>query len=423
MNTDDLRNILHDQDPEGLDGEQVLHLARRARTNRRMGGAAVGLAATATAIAVAFGTGAFTGPNRADIGSAGPATTTRATTTPATTTPATTSAATTTPAGTVAASTTPAARVTGLCAPTNTIPTLQAEPGLMTVGPGGDLVVTSDGPNAAVTRAGTSTTILSLPQRQGVMEARTDGRFVVLLVALTANSDDPAKQVWVWDAERGGQATRFMSTNAQISFQVMGGSALIHELDSSSQSTVQLVDLGSGSQQVVYQGEAATASLLPDGTYSLAVPGPQGVRVIGSGPTPPSTSTAGPVTMYSPAGTNGTTWSFFDDDDSGSGSMALWSPAMPAPVKVFEGGNTDAMSQIGTNFALLRHPDGPWHLVDLRTGARLVLPAAGADEVEYTFVITADDVLLRDPMDSRSVGPEPLVEPAWVDLSATTLNC
>ena len=171
MNTDDLRNLLNDQNPEGLDGEQMLRFARRARRNRRVGGVALGVAAGATAIAVAFGTGAITGPHRADIASAAPVTSSPASTPPASTTPVSSAPATR-----------PTAKVTGLCAPTNTIATPQLEPGVVAVGPRGELVITSDGPNAKVTVGGTTTTILTLPETQGVATASTDGRFIVLVV-------------------------------------------------------------------------------------------------------------------------------------------------------------------------------------------------------------------------------------------------
>lgn len=421
MNIDDLHDALHDDKPEGLDGLEMLHLAQRARTRRRVGALGVGAAAAVTAFAVVWGTGTL---NRPSPDPALTATPVRSTTV-SSPDPSTPDPSTPNPSSPAPSSVPPAtfAKVTTLCTPTNGLPAFTSAPGVVAVAPHGEFVLTSDGPTATLTRRNTSTQILSVPGRQGVIEAATDGRFVVLAVAVIANSDEPGRDYYVWDADKGGQAARVMSLGLGGGIRVRDGFAIVEEPGDHGLTTLHLLDLAAGTQKVAWSGEAATWSLLDGGKYSLSVPGPKGVQVVGTGPTPPSTSSSGAVAMYSPIVVNGSSWVFFDNADQAAGSMVVWSPEMPAPVPVFKGNSTAPMPQVGTNFVLLREADGPWHLVDLRTGGRITLPASQGDGVDSHYVLTPDDVLLRDPMDTRSAGPSPKVDSGWADLSGTTFTC
>ena len=124
--------------------------------------------------------------------------------------------------------------------------------------------------------------------------------------------------------------------------------------------------------------------------------------------------------MFANVATNGQAWAFFTTDDPGNGSMAIWNPAsMVDPIAVHPLGNTSQTPQIGTDFALFHEQGKAWHLVELSTGARLKLPST-----EFTqYILSTDDVLIRDALDQRSAGPDPVISQGWVDLSGTTLRC
>ncbi|MGD8216331.1 hypothetical protein [Aestuariimicrobium sp. Y1814] len=388
MNTNDLRDMWDQDRPAGLNGTQILRLAHRARARRRLTATGVGAAAVAavTALAVTLSGGLWNQPD----GIAG--------------TP-------TSPAPT-------ATRVSTLCSPGGMPFDFTDQPGLLTADARGQLVVTSDGPTASVIRGGVTTQVLSLPETQGVMRAYTDGRFVVLVTALTANSGDPGQEVWTWDAEQGGEATRLMTSYDGSWVQVRDGYALISLVEATTgQTTVHLVELANLTQSVVHTGADVTPSLLTGGRYLIAVPGADEVQVVGTGPAPTE-----PVVMYPPVTTNGSTWTFRDSNDA-EGHLMVWSPDMDQPLPLVPNAQAVEDAQVGTNFALVRDLNNPWKLVDLRTGAVILLPSATESGPDTEYQLTVDDVLLRDPMDSRSAGPEPSVQQGWVDLSARTVTC
>ncbi|MCT1458209.1 hypothetical protein M3G03_01395 [Aestuariimicrobium sp. p3-SID1156] len=443
MDTDDLRAMLQEEGlPEGLDGEKVLAFAHRARTRRRVVAAGTGAAAVITAVAVAFGVNSLrsdepqwaqapsptTSPTSTSDSPSPVSTRTVSTRTVSTPTVSTPTVSTRTPSTPTPASSAPgsgssagstgrgAGSVTSLCTPDLSLQ-FRNSPNLLTMGPGGTMGVDlrEDG---WVEINGRS--VLDLGEGD-VVNAQTDGRYVALLATPGQNAGEASSVLYRWDAQTGGNAVQ-VQVGEQVFFngdlQVRDGWALLTSGGEMDTQRIHLVNLDTGASKVVHVGEYGTAELLPQGAYAVYVPGSSGMVDSGDGPARPTSADGSTVAMYSPIKTNGTTWVFANSNPGEGGAKTMvWSPAMPKPLELHADGSDISLGSVGTNYALSRQGrDGDFHLVDLRTGAHVVLPS-GPQGPYYR--LTPQDVLLRNPGTTHNATGTK----GWSDLSTTTLRC
>ncbi|MGA4506938.1 hypothetical protein ACQB6R_01225 [Propionibacteriaceae bacterium G1746] len=427
MNTDDLRDLMQGNGPgdDRLDGTQMLQFAKQARTRRRVVAGGMTAAAAVTAFAVAWGAGALGRTTETTPTWAGTPTFAPTTTSPSPVLPSPTTAQPSAPASSLPAtlptsqqttrSTTSQGAVLGLCTSTTALPQLRSVAGLMAAGPGGRLLVTASSRTATVTIDNVVKLEYTVPDTMGYLGAQTDGRFVVLAVAHTANSDDMAATYYVWDSQSSGDPKQLLVTPQSGTLEVRDGHALIAKTTTSSEKAtaeLTLFNLAAGTSTVVHNGEFVSAHLLDGGRYVLLTPNVGAVKISGTGPAMRS----GDKTMFPPFGSNGDSYVF--SGASNSAGAWVWSPAMPQPLKVTDAMNTDP--GVGRNFAVVRAMDnqgtGTYYLVDLRTGGRTTLPPSTGPSDDI-WRITADDVLVRAP------GPGAEGAGAVMDASELRLGC
>lgn len=449
MDTDDLRAMLQEEGlPEGLDGEKVLAFAHRARTRRRLVAAGTGAAAVITAVAVAFGVNTLRSDEPQWAQTASPSYSTRTpeptpstssvatptptpspTTSPTSASPSTATttrtASTRTPAssapgsgsstGSGTGSTGPGS-VTSLCTPNLTLQ-FRNSPNLLTIGPNGNMGVDlrEDG-WVEINGKG----VLDLGEGD-VVTAQTDGRYVAFLATPGQNAGEAGSVLYRWDVQTGGNAIP-VQVGEQVFFngdlQVRDGWALLTSGGEMDTQRIHLVNLQTGASKVVHTGEYGTAELLPKGAYTVYVPGPKGMQDSGTGPARRTADDGSTVAMYSPIKTNGTTWVYASSNPGEGGAKTMvWSLEMPKPLELHADGSDIFLSSVGTNYALSRQgQDGDFHLLDLRTGARIVLPS-GPQGPYYR--LTPQDVLLRNAGTTHNAAGTK----GWSDLSAMTLRC
>lgn len=415
MNTDDLRDLLNQDTPEGLDGEQVLSYAHRARTRRRLGAVGLGATAVVTAVAVAWGTGTL---NRSMVDPALTASPVVSSTrsSPPTPPPDRPTSPIATPSGGASTAATatdlPKQLVTSLCQASTALPAGQRVGNLMAAARG--LVVETDEARGVVRANGTVIFTPISPAK--VLEAATDGRFVVFVVGRQTQPEDVAVDVYSWDSQDAGRAAKKLVSGQGAAIEVEDGWALV--VTGTGQQEVHLLDLPAGTSSVVHSGAIQSASLVPDGRYTIVLAGGE---LAGTATDRPLGDDGRPVQMFAPLGTNGQAY-VYNAVDGGEGRMMVWSPAMATPLEVMATLTNGYPPEVGRNFALVREmTDDAWifRLVDLRTGAVLVLPSPLGLNTEY--VLSAQDVLLVGPVNRRHAGTEP--DRRYIDLGAVTLDC
>lgn len=473
MNVDDLRDVLNEELPEGLDGQDVLAFAHRARTRRRVTAAGAGVTAVVAALVLVWGASNLTTQPDLDIAvtpsSASPshhsASPTPSVSQPVSTTPTpsvvtsptpsasqtpsgalstsvvTTSAASSLPATTVVRSSAPASRGTGtqsappvgekitqLCNAPSVGVDASPVPGILASG--GGFTVTADRRNARLGQDGSSATILTVPDAQGISGADTDGRFVAMTVAVNWGVEDPTADLYVYDARTGGQARKLISKGSNLHVTVRDGFALVRSAEGYEASittfTYTLYDLNAGTSSVIHTSpEADIITLLDGGRWTAVENGAGGVKVSGVTPQLPRDASGGTITPGSDAITNGTSW-VYRGGAGGEGDVMVWSPTMARPLRVHSG-TFRSRPQIGTNFALTVEADrnqphlSTTYLVDLRTGARVTLSGTGSNQVEARYQLTSDDRLIRDEAPSESANG--VLTQQLTILSGTTVTC
>ncbi|SKF62282.1 Uncharacterised protein [Mycobacteroides abscessus subsp. abscessus] len=203
------------------------------------------------------------------------------------------------------------------------------------------------------------------------------------MVGRQTQPEDVAVDVYSWDSQDAGRAAKKLVSGQGAAIEVEDGWALV--VTGTGQQEVHLLDLPAGTSSVVHSGAIQSASLVPDGRYTIVLAGGE---LAGAATDRPLGDDGRPVQMFAPLGTNGQAY-VYNAVDGGEGRMMVWSPAW-----IFR-------------------------LVDLRTGAVLVLPSPLGLNTEY--VLSAQDVLLVGPVNRRHAGTEP--DRRYIDLGAVTLDC
>ena len=449
MNIDDLRDVLNEDQPEGLDGEEVLAFAKRARTKRRIGVAGGVAASLMVVVGIASAlpylpntntepgltaspshhtpSGIRTSSN-APTTTAAPTVSTSPTMSPSVTPSTTNKGPQTTdstgtqspgsdgsadPTGTTGPSTVPGA-ITRLCTVDRSL-VFNASPYMVSIEPGGRMGLDNENGDVSVN----GKTIKKFSAGTDVMASGSDGRHVVFLVVEGGNQGgEPAMALYSWDVQAGGEA-KLVSDQYVFNgdLQVRDGYALFSTGGEEGDVAVQLLDLSSGTIRQIHSGEYGPPSLLDGGRYLVPVPGPVGMRDSGNAPQRPTMPDGSPVEMYSPYYTNGSSWVFADGNPGeGDVNIKVWSPTMPEPITVFNGRVEVFLTGVGKDYALMYERDKAFHLVDLRTGGYTRLPSGPSGPY---YSLTAQDVLLRNAGDtSNATGGK-----GWVDLSNQKLEC
>lgn len=449
MNTDDLKDLLRDELPEGLDGREVLVRARRGRLMHRLAVLFVGLGVLLTAMTLVWSSGALTSllpqPATGSPVTASPESTSPETTsTPSSTAPSTSASSSTPPASTspsappststpqtpqatrtstagqataTRTTTTSASgpgsvgatqnKVTSFCqVNASALPRMQSVSGLLAVGPGGAMRVGTDAESRTVVVDGR--TIFTAPVGKAVTLAATDGRHVVFAM-VTAGTEDPAAEVYRWDS-RGGQAPVLVRRVNGAGVTVVNGRAIVTQSEPDAPGLY--VDLATGGITEFTQGGRIDWTLLrEDGRYAVAVVGAGGVELRGNlGLRPPGT-------LQDPSGSNGTSWAW--SEQPSSGPFRVLSPAMDEPIALLDEKYSPNSVSMGRNYLVVGSFRGEtsmkeYRLVDLRTGAVALLPQ---DEVGRDYWLTPDDQLVVTPFTNDPS------DRGYIDLGQTTLTC
>ena len=426
FDTDDLREALHeDSSQPGFDGEKMLAFSRRARTRRRVGAVALTGTAAVTAVALAFGTGMFnrvTTPDPAGTTALPPSPSqttsspspTATSSRPASSSPASTPASsappitTSRPSSSKPSSSSPSTgeKISQLCTDQGTQLTFKNGKNLLTAATPDTRWVVVDERRVIFVYPEGEGEYLTLPQGAIATGAWSDGSNTIIASA-TANSGDPGATLYLHTAA-GGPAKELLTSPNGANVQVRDGFALITLFRPEESSEYRLYDLSTGQYKRLAVGEVGAASLLDGGKALLAMPGPNGMRIVDQDGKL-RTGSAG-TRQYTPFASNGRV-DIYASSAEGRDPV-ITGPQFDGEVKITGiKGEGDAPTVFGKNFALI--DDGPagYHLIDLRSGARKLLPAPIGSRIT-TYTLNSQDQLVRHGDN-----------PGHVDLTQVTLNC
>lgn len=427
FDTDDLREALHeDSSQPGFDGEKMLAFSRRARTRRRVGAVALTGTAAVTAVALAFGTGMFnraTTPEPAGTTALPPShSQTSASPSPTTTSsrpassPASTPASsappitTSRPSSSEPSSSSPSTgeKISQVCTDQGTQLTFKNGKNLLTAATADSRWVVVDERRVIFVYPEGEGEYLTLPQGQTAVEGWSDGTYTVI-GSTTANSDDPGLTLHWFNPGQTGSAKKMLTAPDGASVQVRDGYALVNIFKPEEQSERRLYNLATGDFEKLSGGELASLTLLDDGQVLYGLPAANGLKILDKAGNVRKSPAGGQ--QYGPFGSNGAT-DLYRNQRSPNGDFVLAGPTFEGEVVVpgTKGEGTEGVT-FGKNFVLV--DDGPsgYHLIDLRTGGRVILPAP-AGELRTRYKLNPNDQLTR-------LGDNP----GQADLTKVTLNC